>query len=272
MALALCTLLLQDPEQVKAWVEQLGAHEFEKREEAMRAIIECGEGVLPMLDAYDDTTTLEVLTRLREIRRALTTIRAADIFALAEKALDPNADPETWRPALLEKLQPYFAHAAAEMPTAARENLKSVVDTPLMREYEVVRKNAETVQDLILAVDDARGARVSSYVVVICRSGDFNRIGGAVVICLGSLKADRINDSVVFARSVEVARDVRRSLVFAREGLASARAVRDCAVYAPGGVKALVTMNNLWLNGTTATATQQSTNDREVSVAKIGDR
>jgi hypothetical protein len=47
--------------------------------------------------------------------------------------------------------------------------------------------------------------------------------------------------------------------------------VRECAVFAPGGVTSPVTMNNLWINDTKATVTQLAENDREITVQKIDD-
>ena len=60
--------------------------------------------------------------------------------------------------------------------------------------------------------------------------------------------------------------------MFAREGLAAQRYVRECAVYAPGGVTTPITMNNLWINGTKATVSQKATDDREITVPKIADK
>ena len=52
-------------------IEQLGSAKFKRREEAQQQLIKIGSEVLPLLDTYLKTDDLEIIMRIKQIKKAI---------------------------------------------------------------------------------------------------------------------------------------------------------------------------------------------------------
>jgi WD40 repeat protein len=74
------------PEEIRRWIADLGADEFDVREQATARLAEAGESALPLLDAVDARENAEVETRVRIVRQRMA-VRHIPVDAAGELAV-----------------------------------------------------------------------------------------------------------------------------------------------------------------------------------------
>jgi predicted Ser/Thr protein kinase len=125
------------------------------------------------------------------------------VYAAAEKALAADSRLDDWRPELKKALEAYLRLLGENVPAKAgafaRDRLESCFAGPAEVHRLPTQGNTDTGN--VFLVERGKGPAPPRSALIVCRSADYERIDGAVVVCLGDLAVrGRINDSFVWVR------------------------------------------------------------------------
>lgn len=164
--------------------------------------------------------------------------KADEAFALGWQVLKEEGKTKDWRPDLGKRLDVLLKLLGDAPGEKVRERAPRLRIECLDEGHALVTKNQDEIKESAAVLVKAKGKEFERRSVLVCDSGEFEKMKECVVLCMGDLKVRELERAIVLARGkVTIGRRAAGCLIYAGGRITSDDEIEDCTLLAEGGVE-----------------------------------
>jgi len=204
-----------------------------------------------------------LLLLVQEPEKVKEEFKVDQVFALGWKVIKEEGKTKHWRLDLGKQLDAFLGILGDKAGRKVLEDAPKVRKDCLDEGHALVTENREEIKESAAVIVKAKGKELERRSVLVCESGDFEKMKECVIICAGDLKVKELERAIVFAKgNVSIGRRAQGSLIYAGGKITSEDEIESCTLLAEGGLEIKKdSEGNVFVN----------TPDRKIAASKKGD-